>query len=78
MVAVDHYPSATGAGAEEQTAFAADLARGWARHGAGRPVPWLLMESAPNQIHTAGRMRTKEPGRMTRHSLPTSRAAPPA
>ncbi|TCC00306.1 beta-galactosidase [Micromonospora zingiberis] len=30
---------------------------------------WLLMESAPNQIHTAGRMHTKEPGRMIRHSL---------
>ncbi len=27
------------------------------------------MESAPNQIHTAGRMHTKEPGRMLRHSL---------
>ncbi|MEU2987196.1 beta-galactosidase [Micromonospora aurantiaca] len=69
LVAIDHYPSATDLGAEEQTAFAADLARGWARHGAGRPVPWLLMESAPNQIHTAGRMHTKEPGRMIRHSL---------
>ncbi|MEU8313834.1 beta-galactosidase [Micromonospora sp. NPDC048887] len=69
LVAVDHYPSATGRGAEEQTAFAADLARGWARHGAGKPAPWLLMESAPNQLHTAGRMHTKEPGRMTRHSL---------
>lgn len=69
LVAIDHYPSTTDAGAEEQTALAADLARGWARHGAGRPVPWLLMESAPNQIHTAGRMHTKEPGRMTRHSL---------
>ncbi|MGC4892852.1 beta-galactosidase [Micromonospora sp. DT31] len=69
LVAVDHYPSATDLGAEEQTALAADLARGWARHGRGRPAPWLLMESAPNQIHTAGRMHTKEPGRMTRHGL---------
>ncbi|WP_422741682.1 beta-galactosidase [Micromonospora sp. WMMD754] len=69
LVAVDHYPSRTDRGAEEQTALAADLARGWARHGAGRPVPWLLMESAPNQIHTAHRMHTKEPGRMIRHSL---------
>ncbi|MDO3685801.1 beta-galactosidase [Micromonospora sp. C28ISP2-4] len=69
LVAIDHYPSTSGAGAEEQTAFAADLARGWAHHGAARPVPWLLMESAPNQIHTGGRMHTKEPGRMTRHSL---------
>ncbi|MEU0078905.1 beta-galactosidase [Micromonospora tulbaghiae] len=69
LVAIDHYPSATNAGAEQQTALAADIARGWAHHGAGRPAPWLLMESAPNQIHTAGRMHTKEPGRMTRHSL---------
>ncbi|MFI6128322.1 beta-galactosidase [Micromonospora sp. NPDC051141] len=69
LVAVDHYPDRIDGGAEEQTAFTADLARGWARHGAGRPAPWLLMESAPNQIHVTGRMHTKEPGRMTRHSL---------
>ncbi|MBO4206777.1 beta-galactosidase, partial [Micromonospora echinofusca] len=89
LVAVDHYPSAAGPQAEEQTALAADLARGWARHGARlrartRPtaVPagpsaagpaadgsWLLMESAPNLIYTPGRMHTKEPGRMARHSL---------
>ncbi|MBQ1026410.1 beta-galactosidase [Micromonospora sp. C95] len=79
LVAVDHYPSAVDGGAEEQTALVADLARGWARHAAAhrRPGPppaggaatWLLMESAPNQIHTAGRMHTKEPGRMLRHSL---------
>jgi beta-galactosidase len=67
VVAIDHYPSAVDGGAEEQTALAADLARGWAAHG-GRPA-WLLMESAPNQIHTSGRMHTKEPGRMARHSL---------
>lgn len=67
LVAIDHYPSAVDGGAEEQTALAADLARGWARRG-GRAA-WLLMESAPNQIHTAGRMHTKEPGRMARHSL---------
>ncbi len=88
LVAVDHYPSAADGGAEEQTALAGDLARGWARHAAtGRRTPvaagrattdppatpdppaWLLMESAPNQIHTGGRMHTKEPGRMIRHSL---------
>ncbi|WP_374224554.1 beta-galactosidase [Micromonospora sp. C51] len=78
LVAVDHYPSAVDGGAEEQTALAADLARGWARHAAhrrpgspaaGGAAAWLLMESAPNQIHTAGRMHTKEPGRMLRHSL---------
>ncbi|WP_433527892.1 beta-galactosidase [Micromonospora sp. CA-263727] len=91
VVAVDHYPSAVDVGAEEQTALAGDLARGWAQHAAAcRPAPataagrgspavpdhgapaapaWLLMESAPNQIHTAGRIHAKEPGRMLRHSL---------
>ncbi|MEJ3750285.1 beta-galactosidase [Actinomycetes bacterium KLBMP 9797] len=64
LVAIDHYPSDAGVGAEEQTAFGADLARHWA---GGQP--WLLMESAPNLIYTAGRMHTKEPGRMARHSL---------
>ncbi|MEV4727840.1 beta-galactosidase, partial [Micromonospora humida] len=81
LVAVDHYPSAVDGGAEEQTALAADLARGWARHGRRRaaarrgtapadgPASWLLMESAASQIHTTGRSHTKEPGRMARHSL---------
>lgn len=63
IVAVDHYPDDAGAGAEEQTAFAADLARGW---GGGS---WLLMETGPNLIYTPGRMHAKEPGRLTRHSL---------
>lgn len=64
LVAIDHYPSDAGLGAEEQTAFGADLARSWAR---GKP--WLLMESAPNLIYTRDRMHAKEPGRMIRHSL---------
>jgi beta-galactosidase len=68
LVAVDHYPSDAGPAAEEETAFAADLARGWARHSPGGP-DWLLMETAPNLIYTPGRMHTKEPGRMARHSL---------
>jgi beta-galactosidase len=63
LVAVDHYPDDAGPGAEEETAFAGDLARGW---GGGS---WLLMETAPNLIYTRGRMHAKEPGRMTRHSL---------
>ncbi|WP_234361422.1 beta-galactosidase [Plantactinospora sp. BB1] len=33
LVAIDHYPAEAGPGAEEQTAFAADLARSWARRG---------------------------------------------
>jgi beta-galactosidase len=64
LVAVDHYPDDAGTGEQEQGAFAADLARGWA---GGRA--WLLMETAPNLIYTAGRMHTKEPGRMLRQSL---------
>jgi beta-galactosidase len=68
LVAVDHYPDDPGPGAEAQAAFAADLARGWARHSPGGPG-WLLMETAPNLIHAAGRMHTKEPGRMARQSL---------
>ncbi|MBG0562989.1 beta-galactosidase [Actinoplanes aureus] len=63
VVAVDHYPSSADGGAEEETAFAGDLARGW---GGGS---WLLMETAPNLIYTRGRMHAKEPGRLTRHSL---------
>jgi beta-galactosidase len=63
VVALDHYPSAD-ATAEAETAFAADLARGWA---GGRP--WLLIEQAPNLIYDGGRMLAKEPGRMTRLSL---------
>ena len=63
VVAVDHYPDDAGAGAEEQTAFAGDLARGWAGG------EWLLMETAPNLVYTPGRMHAKEPGRLTRHSL---------
>jgi beta-galactosidase len=64
LVAVDHYPSAADLGAEEETAFMADLARSWA---GGRS--WLLMEQAPNLIYSGGRMLAKEPGRMARHSL---------
>ncbi|GAA3343805.1 beta-galactosidase [Amorphoplanes nipponensis] len=68
QVAIDHYPSDPGSGAEEQAAFAADLARGWARHTPGGSG-WLLMETAPNLVYAADRMHTKEPGRMARQSL---------
>jgi beta-galactosidase len=64
LVAVDHYPADAGPGAEEEVAFAADLARYWA---GGRS--WLLMESAPNLVYAGGRMHVKEPGRMARNSL---------
>jgi beta-galactosidase len=62
LVAIDHYPDAAdGLATEEQTALAADRARGWARG-----QPWLLMEQAPNLIYAGGRMRPKEPGRHAR------------
>ncbi|MFF1820546.1 beta-galactosidase [Kribbella sp. NPDC058245] len=64
LVAIDNYPSGTGLEPEEQTAFAADQARGWARRG-----EWLLMEQAPGAINDGKRLRTKEQGRMTRMSL---------
>ncbi|WP_433828714.1 beta-galactosidase [Actinoplanes sp. CA-015351] len=63
VVAVDHYPDLSDISAEEQTAFAGDLARSWGRGS------WLLMETAPNLIFTRGRMHTKEPGRLARQSL---------
>ncbi|GAA0958173.1 beta-galactosidase [Kribbella koreensis] len=64
LVAIDHYPGSAGLGAEEQTAFGADLARGWA---GGRS--WLLMEQAAGSLNVGRRLHTKEPGRMARHSL---------
>ncbi|GGL02140.1 beta-galactosidase [Mangrovihabitans endophyticus] len=67
LVAVDHYPNDAGPAAEEQAAFAADLARGWARSAGA--ADWLLMETAPNLIYTPDRMHTKEPGRMVRQSI---------
>ncbi|SDT68958.1 beta-galactosidase [Actinoplanes derwentensis] len=63
LVAVDHYPATAGYGAEVETAFGGDLARGW---GGGS---WLLMETAPNLVYTPGRMHAKEPGQLTRNSL---------
>ncbi len=64
LVAIDHYPSAPGPAAAEQTAFAADLARSWAGDR-----PWLLMEQAAGVVHTGTRMTAKRPGEITRHSL---------
>jgi len=65
LVAIDHYPSSVeGLDAEQETAFAADLARGWAGGGA-----WLLMEQAPDIVHTGGRMVPKRPGQLARLSL---------
>jgi beta-galactosidase len=65
LVAIDHYPSSNdGLAAEEETAFVADLARGWA---GGRT--WLLMEQAPDIVHNGGWMVPKRPGQLTRLSL---------
>jgi beta-galactosidase len=64
LVAIDNYPDRADAGAEEQTAFAADLARSWA---GGKS--WLLMEQAAGTLNEGHRLQAKEPGRMARHSL---------
>ncbi|TCO42265.1 beta-galactosidase [Kribbella antiqua] len=64
VVAIDHYPSRADLGAEEQTAFGADLARSWA---GGKP--WLLMEQAAGTLNDGRRLHAKERGRMARHSL---------
>ena len=64
IVAIDHYPGRTDLGAEEQTAFGADLARSWA---GGKP--WLLMEQAAGALNDGQRLHPKEPGRMARQSL---------
>ncbi|GAA1599426.1 beta-galactosidase [Kribbella hippodromi] len=64
FVAIDHYPDQAGIGAEEQTAFGADLARSWA---GGKP--WLLMEQAAGAVNDGRRLHPKEPGRMARHSV---------
>jgi len=65
IVAIDHYPSSGDSlGAEEETAFAADLARGFAGG-----APWLVMEQAPHHITVRGRMRPKSPGQLARLSL---------
>lgn len=64
LVAIDHYPGAAGGRrAEEETAFVADRARGWAGG------PWLLLEQAPHHITEAGRTVPNEPGRGIRLSL---------
>ncbi|MEU8035170.1 beta-galactosidase [Streptosporangium sp. NPDC049078] len=76
LVAIDHYPSTD---PPAETAFAADLARGWAASPAHAPTdapapcpatgkPWLLMEQAV-VTYTGPRMRAKRPGEITRLSL---------
>jgi beta-galactosidase len=65
IVAIDHYPSAAGPAAAEQTAFAADLARSWGRSS---PGGWLLMEQAPGMVYAGGRMLPKAPGELLRLS----------
>ena len=62
LVSVDSYPDPVDA--EAGTAFDADLSRSWA---GGRP--WLLLEHATGYPALDGRMRSKEPGALARHSL---------
>ncbi|GAA4064386.1 beta-galactosidase [Nonomuraea soli] len=63
VVAVDHYPSSPDT-ADEESAFAADLARSWA---AGKP--WMLMEQAAGVVYSGGRTLPKAPGELATHSL---------
>ncbi len=64
LVAIDHYPDASGVDAAADTAFGADRARSFAR---GRP--WLLMEQGTNTVYAGDRTLGKEPGEIVRHSL---------
>ena len=50
IVAIDDYPSAVDDHLAER-AFAADLARGWARAAGHENGRWLLMEHAPGAVH---------------------------
>ncbi|TQL75475.1 beta-galactosidase [Stackebrandtia endophytica] len=64
IVSMASYPDRVDRGAEEQTAFIADLARSLA---GGRP--WLLKEQATGLIHTPDGPHTFEPGRLERHAM---------
>ncbi|HEY0002330.1 MAG TPA: beta-galactosidase, partial [Actinoplanes sp.] len=62
LVAIDDYPSSV-AGHLEERAFAADLARGWARAAGHEDGRWLLMEHAPGAVRDpAGVVRPLAPG----------------
>ncbi|TWJ07676.1 beta-galactosidase [Stackebrandtia albiflava] len=64
VVTVASFPDRYDRGAEEQTAFVADLARSWAGGG-----PWLLKEQSTGLFHTPRGPRNIEPGRLERHSM---------
>jgi beta-galactosidase len=64
LVAIDHYPDASGVDAAADTAFGADRARSF-----GRGRPWLLMEQGTNTVYAGDRTLGKEPGEILRHSL---------
>jgi beta-galactosidase len=61
LVAIDDYPSSADRHLAER-AFAADLARGWARAAGHRDGRWLLMEHAPGTVRENGVTRRLEPG----------------
>ncbi|MBB6118344.1 beta-galactosidase [Nocardiopsis algeriensis] len=69
LVAIDDYPDRPGGSGDEQTAFAADLARSWADRVPAGGRPWLLMEQAAGVVYTGGLTRPKAPGEIARHSL---------
>ncbi|WP_372451749.1 beta-galactosidase [Catellatospora tritici] len=67
LVAIDHYPASLD-GAVAESAFAADLARGWSR-AAGHGGRWLLMEHAPAHVTEGAIQRRKPPGMLERIAL---------
>ncbi|GHJ50146.1 beta-galactosidase [Catellatospora sp. TT07R-123] len=67
LVAIDHYPSGLDTAVAE-SAWAADLARGWSR-AAGHGGRWLLMEHAPAHVTEGGVQRRKPPGLLERLAL---------
>jgi beta-galactosidase len=66
LVAIDCYPDATGRGARQQVAFAADLARSYAAHG---PDSWMVMEQSADMTLTADGHLARPAGELTRHTL---------
>ncbi|HIW61209.1 MAG TPA: beta-galactosidase [Candidatus Stackebrandtia excrementipullorum] len=64
VVAVASHPDRADRGAEEQTAFVADLARSLAGGES-----WLLKEQATGSFQTSDGPRTLEPGRLEKHAM---------
>ena len=70
LVAIDDYPSSVDGHLAER-AFAADMARGWARAAGHQDGRWLLMEHAPGAVRDAasGVTRRLAPGQAREAAL---------